>query len=82
LDPWGVGAVASQAWFSQFLEGLTEKIARKMSYGDAVLLREAEQYAVASIVTWNTKDFARRTTIPILTPATYLQRHLLPEKTS
>lgn len=82
LDPWGVGAVASQAWFSQFLEQLTGKIARKMSFGDALLLREAEQYAVEAIVTWNTKDFTRRTTIPILTPAAYLQRYSLPERTS
>jgi len=28
LDPWGVGTVASQAWFGQFLEELTENIAR------------------------------------------------------
>jgi hypothetical protein len=82
LDPWGVGAVASQMWFSQFLEELTGKIVRKMSFGDAVLLREAEQYVVAAIITWNTKDFARRTTIPILTPTAYLQRHALPEKPS
>jgi hypothetical protein len=25
LDPWGVGAVASQAWFSQFLEEIDRK---------------------------------------------------------
>ena len=75
LDPWGIGAVASQAWVDQFLEELTGKIARKMSFGDAVLLREAERYATAALVTWNTKDFARRTVIPVLTPAAYLQRH-------
>lgn len=82
LDPWGVGAVTSQVWFSQFLEELTGKIARKMSFGDAVLLREAEQYAVEAIVTWNTKDFIRRTTISILTPVAYLQRHPLPKRTA
>ncbi len=75
LDPWGVGATARQVWFGQFLEELTGKIARKMSFGDAVLLREAEQYAVTAIVTWNTKDFVRRTAIPVLTPIVYLQRH-------
>ncbi len=53
-----------------------------MSFGDAVLLREAEQYAVTSIVIWNTKDFTPRTTIPICTPAAYLQHHPLPEKYS
>ncbi len=75
LDPWGVGAETSHTWFGQFLTELTEKITRKMSFGDAVLLREAEQYAVAAIITWNTKDFARRTAIPVLTPPAHLQRH-------
>jgi len=72
LDPWGVQAESSAAWFHQFLFDLTERIARKMSFGDAALLREAERYSVAAIVTWNTKDFMRRTTIPVRTPATYL----------
>jgi len=75
LDPWGIGIVASQAWFGQFLEELIGNIAQKMSFGDSVLLREAEQYAVATIITWNTKDFARRTAIPVFTPASYLQRY-------
>ena len=74
LDPWGVGTTSSQDWFAQFLNDLTEKITRKMSFGDAVLLREAERYAVSAIVTWNTKDFTRRTSIPIYTPTAYLQR--------
>lgn len=72
LDPWGISTEPSSAWFSQFLADLTEKIVRKMSFGDAVLLREAERYNVAAIVTWNTKDFTRRTTIPVRTPATQL----------
>ncbi|NOT58283.1 MAG: type II toxin-antitoxin system VapC family toxin [Deltaproteobacteria bacterium] len=73
LDPWGIGAEASSPWLSQFLVDLTDKISRKMSFGDAVLLREAERYGVEAIITWNTKDFLRRTTIPVRTPATYLQ---------
>lgn len=72
LDPWGIGTEPSSTWFSQLLADLTEKIVRKMSFGDAVLLREAERYSVAAIVTWNTKDFIRRTTIPVRTPATHL----------
>ena len=72
LDPWGIGTEPSSTWCSQFLADLTDKIARKMSFGDAVLLREAERYSVAAVVTWNTKDFLRRTTIPVRTPATHL----------
>jgi predicted nucleic acid-binding protein len=72
LDPWGVDAELSATWMGQFLSDLIDKISRKMSFGDAVLLREAERYGVAAIVTWNTKDFARRTTIPVYTPSTAL----------
>ena len=75
LDPWGIGSGASLAWFRIFLEELSGNIVRKMTFGDTVLLREAERYAVAAIITWNTKDFSRRTHIPVLTPASYLQRH-------
>lgn len=73
LDPWGAGTDLSSTWIGQFLSDLTDKIARRMSFGDAVLLREAECYGVAAIVTWNTKDFTRRTTIPMYTPAAALQ---------
>lgn len=73
LDPWGVGTEPSSTWLSQFLTDLTEKIVRKMSFGDAVLLREAERYSATAIVTWNIKDFTRRTTIPVYTPAAFLQ---------
>lgn len=75
LDPWGIGSEASLAWFHIFLEELSGNIVRKMTFGDAIVLREAERYAVAAIITWNTKDFSRRTRIPVLTPASYLQRH-------
>src|SRR5262249_31018295 len=72
LDPWGLGSETSLLWFLRFLEELSDHIARKMTFGDAVLLREAERYDVAAIITWNTKDFSRRTHIPVFTPASYL----------
>jgi hypothetical protein len=30
-------------------------IAKKMTFGDAVLLRQAENYGAEAIITWNTK---------------------------
>ena len=51
LDPWDIGLTASRAWFGTFLEGLAENISRKMTFGDAILLREAERYVVNTIVT-------------------------------
>jgi predicted nucleic acid-binding protein len=71
LDPYGIGSEVSLAWFRIFLDELSGNIARKMTFGDAILLREAERYAVTAIITWNTKDFSRRTHIPVFTPASY-----------
>jgi hypothetical protein len=45
-----------------------------MTFGDAVLLREAENYRAEAIVTWNTKDFTRRTQLPIFTPTGFLRQ--------
>jgi predicted nucleic acid-binding protein len=49
-----------------------ELFGRKMTWGDAVLLKTAEDYEVAAIITWNKKHFEGRTAIEILTPAEYL----------
>ena len=76
VDPWGVGSEASQVWFSLFLKQLSGQITQKMTFGDAVLLREAEQYAAAAIITWNTKDFFQRTAIPVFTPESYLSNSM------
>ena len=43
-----------------------------MTFGDALLLREAEAYQADAIITWNIKDFQRRTRLLVLTPAAYL----------
>ena len=74
LDPWGTGRETSREWLSLFAGGMVDKITRKMTFGDAVLLREAEQYGVDAIITWNTKDFVRRTKVPVFSPAAYLRQ--------
>ena len=50
-----------------------ELFGRKMTWGDAVLLKTAEDYEVEAIITWNKKHFEGRTTIEILTPEEYLR---------
>jgi hypothetical protein len=58
-----------------FVREVTAAIAKKMSFGDALLLREAENYNAEAIVTWNTKDFSRRTQLSVLTPTGFLRSH-------
>lgn len=74
LDVHGLTGNTGEAWWSTFVEEAASRIAKKMSFGDAVLLREAENYQAEAIVTWNTKDFARRTRLPVLTRTTFLRR--------
>jgi predicted nucleic acid-binding protein len=75
LDVHGLKGENCEAWWSTFVEEATANIAKKMTFGDAVLLREAENYDAEAIVTWNTKDFSRRIRLTILTPTGFLRRH-------
>ncbi len=74
LDPFDLETQAAVDWIGVFLVEVSEKISRKTTFGDAIILREAEKYRVEALITWNTKDFLRRTNIPVLTPESYLRR--------
>jgi hypothetical protein len=44
------------------------KTTLKMTFGDAILLREAEGYQVEHIISWNKKHFHNRTAIQVVNP--------------
>lgn len=46
-------------------------VTRGMTFGDAVLLKEAEAYEIG-IVTWNPKHFRGKGRVPVLTPEEWL----------
>jgi predicted nucleic acid-binding protein len=71
----GISQKDAEAWWRDFVREVTAAIAKKMSFGDALLLREAENYNAEAIVTWNTKDFSRRTRLAVLTPTGFLRQH-------
>jgi predicted nucleic acid-binding protein len=75
LDVHGVRTNDCEAWWSTFMEEAAANIAKKMTFGDAVLLREAENYDAEAIITWNTKDFIRRTRLTVLSPTAFLRQH-------
>ena len=75
LDVHGVRTNDCEAWWSTFMEEAAANIAKKMTFGDAVLLREAENYDAEAIITWNTKDFVRRTRLTVLSPTAFLRQH-------
>jgi predicted nucleic acid-binding protein len=75
IDLHGLRTHDAETWWSIFVSDVAANIAKKMTFGDAVLLREAEKYGADTIVTWNTKDFARRTRLTVLTPTGFLRSH-------
>lgn len=75
IDVHGLRTNDGEAWWSTFVAEVAANIAKKMTFGDAILLREAEKYGADAIVTWNTKDFVRRTRVSVLTPTGFLRSH-------
>ncbi len=71
LSPFGMGDERAVAWVGAWTDELGTYLARRMTLGDALLAREADRYAADAIVTWNLKDFERKTTSPVFTPRTY-----------
>jgi len=72
LDAFGLAGRDAGPWWQSFIAEVSGNVLKKMTFGDAVLLREAEHYAVEAIVTWNIRDFSRRTRLPICTPHSLL----------
>jgi predicted nucleic acid-binding protein len=74
LDVYGLTGNDCEARWNIFVQEVAANIAKKMTFGDAVLLREAQNYDAEAIVTWNTKDFARRTRLDVLNPTAFLRQ--------
>ena len=72
LEPQGLYTALAADWFARFGHRMLKLFAGKLTWGDAVLLKAAEDYAVEAIITWNKKHFEGRTTIKTLTPEEYL----------
>jgi len=72
VEPQRLYTVLAAEWFVRFSNQMFELLGRKMTWGDAVLLKTAEDYEVEAIITWNKKHFEGRTTIRTLTPEEYL----------
>lgn len=71
LQPKADGSILFEDWFDRCTDELFNWISKKMTYGDALLLKEAENYEVETIVTWNKKHFEERTEIKIQTPGEF-----------
>ncbi|GAF26610.1 hypothetical protein MTCOM_08200 [Moorella thermoacetica] len=72
LDPYDLKIDSAKEWYTKFLQELMAKVTHQMTFGDAIILREAEGYQVEYIISWNKKHFLSRTTIKVLNPEEFL----------
>lgn len=72
LRPQAAKEESAQSWLSTFLTSLLERIEKRVTLGDVFVLHTAEGFQVETFVTWNPKDFADRTSLPLLTPVEFL----------
>lgn len=75
LDPFDAVS-GGQTNLGASLRELGDYITRRMTVGDAMLLREAELYRAETIITWNKKHFLERTKIRIATPPEFQEQRL------
>jgi hypothetical protein len=72
LGPRGLRAHSATTWFLNFSNTMFDMFGRRMTWGDAVLLRTAEEHNVDAIITWNKKHFESRTAIVVQTPPEFM----------
>jgi len=68
LDPFGAGPEPAAGWIGSWIDDLSRYVSRRMTFGDAMLAREADRYGAEALVTWNVKDFEHRTGVPVCRP--------------
>ena len=72
VEPLGFEAFSASSWFDQFSSEMMDLLGRKLTWGDAVVVKTAEDYLVEAIVTWNKKHFEGRTDRHLFTPEEYM----------
>jgi predicted nucleic acid-binding protein len=58
----------------RMVAGTFTRVLKKMDFSDALILATAESRGVSRIVTWNTKHFDGRTSLPVMTPEAFLDQ--------
>jgi len=74
VEPIGLEASSASGWLRQFSGEMLDLLGRKLTWGDAIILKTAEDYLAEAIVTWNKKHFDGRTNCRLFTPEEYLVR--------
>jgi predicted nucleic acid-binding protein len=62
------GYISGDIFWEDYSRGVMDVIKRGVRYGDAKIIWLAELHEVSVIVTWNTRNFIGKTSLPVMTP--------------
>ncbi len=65
------GYISGDVFWEEYCSGVMDVIARGVRYGDAKIVWVAELYDISMIITWNTRHFIGKTSIPVKTPENF-----------
>ena len=75
VQPSGLAnSITSDMWFGDFSAAIVERLTRKATLGDALIVLAAEQANATAIISWNPRHFADRTSIPVYTSEEFLEQ--------
>ena len=67
--------ILTSDFFEAFVQNTFARILAQFDFQDALIANIAEEHHVEAIITWNTRHFAGKVPIPVLTPEEWLNTH-------
>ncbi|MDZ7261165.1 MAG: PIN domain-containing protein [candidate division KSB1 bacterium] len=65
--------IPGRTLYERFLEAIHTEIESKMTLGDALIMKEAKEHNIQTLVTWNKRHFIHQTGLTVLTPVEFNQ---------
>ncbi|MDH7509865.1 MAG: hypothetical protein QHH04_02345 [Methanolinea sp.] len=68
--------LSAELFFADYTAELMDVMERGLRYGDAKILWVAESNDASLLVTWNTRHYQDKTSLPVMIPAECLEKNL------
>ncbi len=70
-----IGYLSRDVFWEEYCSNVMEVIQRGIRYGDAKIIWIAELHEVSAIITYNTRHFQQKTSVPVMNPDEWNQLH-------
>lgn len=70
-----IGYLSGDVYWEEYCSDIMDVIKRGVRYKDAKIIWVAELHEVSAIISWNTRHFEGKTSIPVMNPDEWNQMH-------